>query len=132
MIKIYSKQGHLLNVIYSFMDFKEGRDDITDPREFLQCGIFLALKGKVFKPHKHLNKMVSFHIQEAFILMQGKAKVRIFDLEDNPVGDYPLRAGDLTILLRGGHSLEIEEDAIIYELKNGPYEGQSKDKIWIE
>jgi mannose-6-phosphate isomerase-like protein (cupin superfamily) len=133
MIKVYSKSGLLLNVIYSLDDFNEGnRIDITDPSQALQCAIMKAEKGKVFKPHKHLNRKCDIHIQEAFIILKGKGKLRIYDFDDSPIGNYPLKEGDLTVLLQGGHSLEIEEDCMLYELKNGPYEGQSKDKWFLD
>lgn len=135
MIKIYSKTGVLLNVICSVSDLYEGtnRIDVTAPAESLQLGIMRGTAGKVFAPHKHLDKVVGdVHVQEAFVVMKGKAQVRIFDLDDTPIGDYTINEGDVTILLAGGHSLMLEEDSIFYEFKTGPYEGQEKDKIWIQ
>lgn len=134
MIKIYSKNGGLLNVICSVDDLGiNNRVDVTDPIYSLQLGLMQAPKGHVFKPHKHLDKEVqkSLHIVEAFVIMKGKAKVRIFDTDNHPIGDYSLSAGDVTILLDGAHSLEIEEDCKMLEFKTGPYEGQANDKLFI-
>lgn len=131
MIKVYSSTGVLLNVIFSLEDTQGERVDITEPSEFLQCGLIQAPAGKVFKPHYHLGREAKMHIQEAFILIKGKASVEVFDLDNHSVGIYPLKEGGLSVLLQGGHSLRIEEDSILYEIKNVPYEGQKKDKVWI-
>lgn len=134
MVNVYSKTGVLLNIICSVSDLQEGvnRIDVTDPDESLQLGIMRGVAGKVFAPHTHLDKEIGqVHIQEAFVVMKGRAHVRIFDLDDSPIGDYPILAGDVTILLAGGHSLILDEDSVFYEFKTGPYEGQLKDKIFI-
>ena len=134
MIKVYGKTGELLNIIYSVGDLKSfGREDITDKDQYLQCAIMNGERDKTYKAHKHITKSGAgeIHVQEAFILITGKAKVRIFDLDDSIMGDYQLITGDLTVLLNGGHSLELEADCILYEIKTGPYEGQEKDKIFI-
>jgi mannose-6-phosphate isomerase-like protein (cupin superfamily) len=132
MVKIFSKTGKLLNIVYQSEGF-EGicRADITEPQEALQCAIVSAEAGKVFAPHKHLDRKCEIHIQEAFVILKGKAKIHVFDFDDSLVTTYPIKAGDLTVLLTGGHSLEIEEDCVFWEFKNGPYEGQAKDKIFI-
>jgi hypothetical protein len=132
MINVYSKRGDLLNIIYSPNDFKDGsRFDITDQYQSLQCAIMKAESGKVFKAHRHLHKDCSVHIQEVFIILKGKASIEIFDFDDSSLGEYPINEGDISILLNGGHSLKIDQDCVLYEIKTGPYEGQTKDKIFL-
>ena len=133
MIKVYSKTGEVLNIIFNTDDLSEGKSriDVTNPVEPLQCAIMRLEAGWVAKAHKHLNKNTYGHIQEVFVIVQGKAKLRIFDFDNTPIGDYTLRAGDVSILLLGGHSLEAEEDCLMYEFKTGPYEGQANDKTFI-
>jgi hypothetical protein len=134
MIKIYSKTGELLNIICSVSDLYAGanRIDITEPSESLQLGIMRGVAGKSFAPHKHLDKVIGeVHVQEAFVLMKGRAYIRIFDLDDSFVGDYPMCEGDVSLLLAGGHSLILDEDSIFYEFKTGPYEGPANDKVFI-
>ena len=135
MRKIYSKTGELLNIICSVDDLgASNRVDVTDPEYSLQLGLMQAPEGHVFKPHAHLDREVqkTLHIVEAFVIMKGWAIIRIFDTDLLPISEYLLRTGDVTILLNGGHSLEIGEDCKILEFKTGPYEGRDKDKIWIE
>ena len=46
-----------------------------------------------------------------------------------PVAEQLLRSGDILIFLAGGHDFTIiEEDTVVYEVKNGPYLGAEKDK----
>jgi len=132
MIKTYSKKGKLLNIVYQIADIKEGREDITDACEYLQCGVMKIKAGKIFQPHKHITRKGEdhIHIQEAFIIILGKATIIIYD-DDSIIDRIKLYAGDLTILLSGGHSLYIEKDTILYEIKTGPYLGQENDKIFI-
>jgi hypothetical protein len=134
MVNVYSKTGVLLNIICSVSDLQEGvnRIDVTDPDESLQLGIMRGTAGKVFPAHYHLDKIVGkVHIQEAFVVMKGRAYIRIFDLDDSFVGDYPMCEGDVSLLLAGGHSLILDEDSIFYEFKTGPYEGPANDKVFI-
>lgn len=132
MISVYSKNGELLNVIYNLSEFKQGeRFDITDGGQYLQCAIMRGGAGKSYRAHKHLDKAGMYHIQEAFIIIEGMAKVHIYDNENNYVGDYPLIPGDISVLLKGGHSLEIEKDCLFWEIKSGPYSGQMFDKMFI-
>ena len=44
-----------------------------------------------------------------------------------------LKPGDVSITFEGGHKLDILKDnTVIYEHKNGPYEGQKKDLRYIK
>ena len=44
-----------------------------------------------------------------------------------------LKPGDISITFEGGHKLEIlKNNTVIYEHKNGPYEGQKKDLKYLK
>ena len=71
-------------------------------------------------------------LQEAWIIIEGKAKAEIFDLNDSHLSDEILCSGDCIVLFRGGHSLQVlEKNTVMYEIKNGPYFGKTNDKIDI-
>ena len=57
-------------------------------------------------------------------MIRGKIRVRLFDIDHSPLDEQVLSAGCLLVTYDGGHSLEcIEEDTVMLEFKNGPYEG---------
>jgi hypothetical protein len=59
---------------------------------------------------------------------KGRVQVNFFSDEEEYVSSKILEMNDWLVLLSGGHSFEILEDAQMIEVKNGPYAGD-QDKI---
>ena len=54
-------------------------------------------------------------------------------MNDKFLTSKTLKPGDVSITFEGGHKLDILKDnTVIYEHKNGPYEGQKKDLRYIK
>ena len=137
MINIYSRsnKGQLLHILYRKNDF-HSRQDLVDPKEFLQVASLVLNKDQTFDAHKHLyktsenNKIIA---QESWVVIRGKIRVDYFDLDDLYIQSYTLEEGDCTITLYGGHNYtSLAENSLVYEFKTGPYAGQSKDKILLK
>ena len=126
-----------LHTVYRLAEMEELKDriDMTDESEFLQCSIMRLTDGKTYRPHKHVVKPQSifeFQVQEAFIMI-GEALITIYDLDDSKLCELTLHAGDLAVLLAGGHSIKsLCPGSMMYEIKTGPYEGQILDKKFID
>ena len=107
--------------------------DLTAEREFLQVRSLRAPAGKTYDAHKHLEQMRSTTLtQEAIIVIQGRVEVRFYDADDQPLCTSELNHGDCVIALTGGHAFTVlDDDTLMYELKNGPYNGLAKDKVRI-
>jgi len=113
--------------------YQLGRKNITKAHQILQ----LAVIGFSYKNHVNAH----FHnplprktvgTSECWIVMKGKIKVNFFDTDNSFLHSTDLRKGDMAIFYSGGHSLEVvSKKAQIYELKNGPYEGDLLDKKQI-
>ena len=136
MEKIYSKiePNKLLHVIVRKSDLSNDRTDVIPEDNFIQCAILNMSKGKTFKPHKHIWKKSSRNIiaQESWIVIQGKVKCILYDIDDSIIETPILSVGDASFTLEGAHTYEIlENDTLVYEYKTGPYEGQLLDKIFI-
>lgn len=136
MTEIFSKVNPevLLHIIIRSEDFIKGRKDIASQNEFLQCALLNMDKGKTFQPHKHIWKHGPRMIiaQESWVCFNGKVKCILFDIDDTKLGEWILRAGDMSMTFEGGHTYEIMEDnTIVAEFKTGPYQGQQKDKEFI-
>jgi cupin fold WbuC family metalloprotein len=135
--KIYSlnKPEVLLHQIYRNKSIS-GREDISDPEEFLQVGFLNLNKGTRFRPHQHIWKPAMNEqtiTQEAWVVISGSVKVFYYDTTGEFITASFLSAGDCSITYQGGHTYEILEDNTrVYEFKTGPYLGQALDKTFIE
>lgn len=136
MTKIFSKikPTTLLHIIVTREDFiTKGRKDIVSPGEFLQCALLTMPAGKTFLPHRHIWKEApkNFIVQESWIVIKGKVKCTLYDLDNSVLKEVMLKAGELSLTIQGGHNYEIMQDAEVIEFKNGPYYGQKLDKVLI-
>ena len=104
---------------------------LTDSRSPLQLGMNFYRRGETIKAHYHLPRHIETEqVQEFLLIGHGRARLTLFDAVDqSPFTTLQLEAGDMVLLLSGGHGLEIEEDTKIVEIKQGPYDGKSKDKV---
>ena len=89
--------------------------------------------NQTFKPHKHIIYEKTINItQESWIVIKGKVKIILYDLNDKIIHTDVLNPGDCSITFYGGHNYEaLEEGSIVYEYKTGPYLGQEYDKTFI-
>lgn len=139
--KIYSKvePDLLLHIIRRKQDIinqENKRRDIVPENNFLQCSSLILDKGQTFRPHKHIEKKRTYEkqiAQESWVIINGKVKCVLYDIDDTIIAEPILEAGDASFTLRGGHTYEIlEDDTVVYEYKTGPYEGQVFDKVFID
>ena len=136
MEKIYSKvePDKLLHIINRLSDIT-GRDAIVPEDNFIQCATLKMENGKTFPPHKHITKDRHYTeqiAQESWIVVKGKVKCKLYDIDDQLIAEPILEEGDASFTLYGGHTYEIlEEDTVVYEYKTGPYEGQELDKTFL-
>jgi hypothetical protein len=113
--------------------FRVGRTDVTKAYQILQFAVIGYRKKDKVGAHLH-NPLArrTTGTSECWIVMQGKIEVGLFDTDDMPVYVTSLSKGDVAIFYLGGHSLKVlSRTAQIYELKNGPYEGDILDKKQI-
>ena len=136
MEKIYSKDDEkaLLHIVYRKDDILNFRDNITPAEEYLQVAAIKMEKGRTFKAHKHIHQERYTDIaQESWVVIRGKIKAILYDLDDSVVATPILNEGDCSITFRGGHNYEcLEDDTMVYEYKTGPYQGVDKDKVLLE
>lgn len=132
--KIYSKlTNELMLVINKKTDISEERTDLCPDTEFLQVSTKRLNKPAIFKAHKHLYLERNTNItQEAWIVLEGKIRAFFYDLDNTLLYETDLISGDCAVVFKAGHSFEvIYDNTILYEIKNGPYFGQQKDKEFI-
>ena len=136
MERFYSKKEKE-KLIFSLLRFEnicEKRIDLSPDDEFMQvCGRIMS-EGVSVPAHRHNKTQRKTNLtQEAWVLLKGKVRAKFYDLDDSFLCEREVFSGDVIVLYRGGHSLEVLEDnTIFYEFKNGPYFGVNKDKEKID
>ena len=130
MVHSKVKAGQLLACVANTLECGERRVDLTPPEQFLQACVLPLELGKEIAAHIHTprdavpgpNPVIT---QESWIVLRGKIRVRLFDLDQTFLQEVQLAAGHLIVTFYGGHSMACEEkDTLIVEFKNGPYLGR--------
>lgn len=80
--------------------------------------------GKVIEAHFHnpVPRTVTYS-QETLIIRRGRLRVDFFDDNQNYLESRELKAGDVILLIKGGHGFEVLEELEMVEVKQGPYAG---------
>ena len=118
--KIYHN-NELLAIKCNVKDFDEGVNFFTDEEMPLQVGILKHLSGTIIQPHEHKVKLRQIErTNEVLIILTGKLRANFY-FEKMLVSNRICQAGDVLLLINGGHGFEIIEKACIVEAKLGPY-----------
>lgn len=126
------KEGNLVLARYipAQAAWRGGLNFFSQDEDFIQVGVWGYDAGKELKAHIHneVNREV-FWTQEVLFVKTGKLRADIFDTSEKKVAELQVEAGDIIILLRGGHGYDIIEDGTqVLEIKNGPYVGPDLDR----
>jgi len=130
--EIESNGKLLAYIIHGYFDIT-GKHFAGDTEDFLQVGVMGLPGGTKLKSHYHLpqNKLITKN-QEVLIILSGKIEVMFFDIDNRTkVDSRILQGGDIVVLLEGGHGFNILSETRLIEVKQGPYEGQEKDKSFL-
>jgi hypothetical protein len=104
---------------------------LTDSESPLQLGVSTYPGAELIPAHAHLRTEVTVPTGQEFILVQrGKLRIKLYDAgtrEQLSVRD--LEAGDMVLLVSGGHGFEVLEPCQIVEVKQGPYLSKERDKV---
>lgn len=82
--------------------------------------------GKAIQPHVHnpVLRQVEY-TQEVLFIKKGKLRVDFFSESKQYIHSRELAAGDVILLIRGGHGFVVLEDLEMFEVKQGPYAGEA-------
>jgi mannose-6-phosphate isomerase-like protein (cupin superfamily) len=80
--------------------------------------------GKIIDAHFHnpVPRSVSY-TQETLFIKRGRLRVDFFDEQQQYLESRELKAGDVILLIKGGHGFEVLEELEMFEVKQGPYAG---------
>ena len=127
------REGQLIAIIHRKEDWVEGLSFLSPDESFCQVGTWWYQAGKSLQAHKHIiNERPNFLTQECVIVMNGSIRVNLYDSNDQHFCSEVLCAGDIMVMLAGGHGYEIlEPNTKAVECKNGPFVSVESDKISI-
>ncbi len=124
------KNGVRLATLIRVADRAAGLSFFSEDGDFIQVGMWGYDSGKHLQAHIH--NVVPRQIdrtQEVICVLAGRVRCTVFDEAEEHVDDVTLDAGDVMVMLRGGHSYDILEDGTqVLEVKNGPYPGAEVDR----
>jgi hypothetical protein len=110
--------------------WSDGLKFFSPDGDYQQVGTWGYNQGKSLLAHTHNEVTRSvLWTQEVLYIRKGRIKAAIFDTKEQKIAELEAAAGDLLVLLRGGHGYDILEDGTqVLEVKNGPYVGADVDR----
>lgn len=109
----------------------DGARFLTPPESPLQVGVMERPAGYVVQPHRHPLRDVRVRGTPEFLsIAEGRVRAIVYDEAWAVLGEAILGPGDAILLLAGGHSFEVLEPCRMFEVKQGPYAGDSSAKVY--
>ncbi|MEX2016819.1 MAG: hypothetical protein WD873_09245 [Candidatus Hydrogenedentales bacterium] len=87
--------------------------------------------GKVIEAHIHnpVARSVAY-TQETLFIKRGRLRVDFFSGRQEYLESRELTAGDVILLVGGGHGFEVLEELEMIEVKQGPYAGDGDKTVF--
>ena len=107
----------------------EGVDFITPSEYSQQVAYMHHSEGKVIDAHIH--NLVHRNVvltQEVLFVKKGILRVDFYDEYEDYLESRDLYAGDIILLVSGGHGFTVLEEVEMIEVKQGPYAGENDKK----
>ncbi|MDM3846479.1 MAG: hypothetical protein PT116_15940 [Aphanizomenon gracile PMC638.10] len=125
MIEKITNQEQLLAIIISHRFNQPGIHFFTPNELSQQLAYMHHPTGKVIQPHVH-NPVIRevTHTQEVLFIKSGKLRVDFYNDQQEYLDSRILEAGDVILLVTGGHGFEVLEEIEMIEVKQGPYVGE--------
>ena len=111
-------------------DFHHAGIHFFTPNDYSQqLGYMSHPSGKMIQPHVHKKvQREVLYTQETLFIRKGKLQVDFYSDDQKFLESRILKAGDVILLIKGGHGFKVLEDLEMFEVKQGPYAGD-EDKI---
>jgi hypothetical protein len=96
----------------------------------LQVGRIARPAGSVIAAHAHKALLRSIAgTVEVLVVQQGRTLLDVYARDRKLVCTRELLAGDVAVLIAGGHGLRQLEDTVLIEVKQGPYHGAGEKEL---
>jgi hypothetical protein len=126
MIERVEFDGVVLAIILRNGTMKPGIQFFTPGDYSQQLGCMRHPAGHVIEPHVHNAVPRAVHFtHEALFLRRGRLRVDFYSAAEAYLESRELGAGDVILLVAGGHGFEVLEEIEMVEVKQGPYVGDA-------
>ena len=132
MIQKIIHNSQLLALIVSHKFNEAGVHFFTEDDLSQQLAFMRHSAGKLIEPHVHNPVPREVHYtQEVLFIKKGRLRVDFYTEVQEYLESRVLEAGDVALLIQGGNGFKVLEDLEMFEVKQGPYTGDS-DKTCFE
>ena len=108
---------------------KKGINFFTSKEATQQFGYMKHKKNHLIMPHKHNKRLTKILITtEVIILFKGILRVDFYNMKKAYLFSKKVYAGDIIMLVNGGHGFKVLKDVEMIEVKQGPY-SLASDKV---
>lgn len=128
-IEKIEKKNKLLAMIIRHDYTSEGVNFVTSDEYSQQVAYMHHPTGKIIDAHVHnlIHRNVVF-TQEVLIIKKGILRVDFYDEYEDYLESKDLYAGDMILLVSGGHGFQVLDEVEMIEVKQGPYVGENDKK----
>jgi hypothetical protein len=114
--------------VYAYVMRETGQDDattfLTPDESIQQVGFVVHPAGAEVKRHYHLPlERTIVGTPEVLVVRSGRCEMDVYDDDQELVTTRELTAGDVMVMVGGGHGFRMVEDTVMLEVKQGPYYG---------
>lgn len=123
-VDIISAHGQTLAYVIPH-SFRPEKTTFLTPDEFKQqVGFIVYPAGGEVKRHVHkpLERQL-VGTSEVLVVQKGACRMDVYSQDKQFVASRDLVAGDIVIMVGGGHGFHMSEDTVFLEVKQGPYTG---------
>lgn len=127
------KDGDKLFALHYDHTLKADGVRFLTPNDYtLQVGLLEHPAGHKVRPHRHPDLHYDVSTTQEFLYIEsGEVEATLYREDWSVVTTFMMRAGDFALFVYGGHSFEMKTPARIIEIKQGPYPGDDKAKIFM-
>ena len=109
------------------------QDDFFSPaKSSFQFGLLVHAAGFNEPPHFHqpITREID-DLQQMFVVQRGVVVVELYSDRKVLLREVTLRTGDAIVLIHGVHAIRVLEDMQCISVKQGPFLGTDKDKVFV-
>ena len=120
--KIFHKKKLFALIVRSNFRKKKGINFFTPKETTQQFGYMKHKRGHIIKPHKHNRRLTKIiRTTEVILLLKGLLRVDFYNNKKKYLFSKKVYAGDIIMLVNGGHGFKVLKDIEMIEVKQGPY-----------
>jgi hypothetical protein len=127
MVETLTAHGKVLCLIVTTEALPSETTFHTNPEHALQVGHIVHSAGHEIPRHIHVpvERQIT-GTPEVLMVRHGRCQIDVYDSSRHLVATRELAAGDILVLLAGGHGFRMLEDTVLLEVKQGPYAGPAE------